>query len=239
MLSLGLPGESHDKPSAETHAFELIVGPQRAGIYMKDIGFSNVALAYPLSADKAPLKQWVSGFPDALTMNYKFHAQIATAFGLDTSVVVTTSLGAHLQLCPAFFAARYGASHSLLKVRSAIAAPPGPEFDIEFRAQVPLALRSWIKYGMLNKAVDGNAALVVLWVNEGKTEEDLGEPILAVVTETPPSEGCVIITPGSYVQRPGPHFLVCKLNPDRSYKKIGIGLGTKVRAKYTTSALIV
>ena len=238
MISLGLPGESHDEPSAETHAFELMVGQHRAGIYMKDIGVSHVALAYPLSADKGLLKEWLSDFPDALTTNLVFHTQIATAFGLNTSVVVTNSR-TQVQLCPAFFAAKYGALHSLLQVRSAISEPPGPDFDAEFHAQVPLALRSWIKYGMLHKAVDGNAALVVLWVNEGETEGELGEPMLAVVTEPPPFEGCIIITSVSYVQRPGPHCLVCKREQEGSYKKIGIGIGTKVRAKYTTSTLIV
>ncbi|KAL5344385.1 hypothetical protein ACLOAV_010645 [Pseudogymnoascus australis] len=238
MISLGIPGESHDEPNTEKHAFELIVGQHRAGIYMKDIGVSQVSLAYPLSAGTDPLKKWLSDFPDALTTNPTFHTQIATAFGLDTSVVATTSR-AQLPLCPAFFAAMYGSFHSLLRVRSAISDPPGLDFDAEFHAQVPLALRSWIKYGMLDKAVDGNAALAVLWINEGETEGDLGEPMLAVVTEPPPFGNCVIITPGSYVQIPGPSCLVCKREEDGSYKKIGVGIGTKVRAKYTTSTLIV
>lgn len=47
---------------------------------------------------------------------------------------------------------------------------------------------------MLDKAVDGNAALAVLWINEGETEGDLGEPMLAVVTEPPPFGNSVIIT---------------------------------------------
>lgn len=73
---------------------------------------------------------------------------------------------------------------------------------------------------MMQKVFD--SALVVLW-------DDVNAPQLAVVTEAIDGP-IVLVLPSSCRTTPAEGCLVCKVQPDGTLRKIGIGLGKSLNA---------
>jgi hypothetical protein len=191
---------------SETHQLLLT----QNGLRMDGIGIDRVEKVYCIVSD-GPLREWGKQFPNFIDMNFEQHIDIAKAFELDTNTCKDS------QLCPAAFAA-FGA---MTLANSDLMKQFDKEFQEMFYKNVPKALLMWIKFSFLQQKRE-DTAVTIIWTCAST-------PQLAVVSE--PLEGHVIaVMPGSYLSKPGPGCLICKVLPDGKLRKIGIGLGNQVKA---------
>lgn len=200
---------------AETHT---LLANQNS-IRMEGVGIDVVRRVHALVTDGS-LRPWGRQFPEFMNLSMQDHIDLAVAF--ETSAD-TVSGG----ICPGAFAAlSFGSplTEDLLNIF-------GEEFREKYWAAYPKGMMTWIKSAML-MAKDGprSYGTVILWT-------DSSPPQLAIV-DSPVTGDVMIVTPSSYVESPGNSCLVCQIQANGTIKKIGVGVGSKVKAGTVGSFLL-
>jgi len=194
----------------ETHKFSRY----QNGLKLDGVGIDPIKRACPILTNGS-LRTW--SHPEFLDMTSNDHIDIAKAFGMPTDTIQG--------LCPAAFAA----ISSMSPLPPQLVQAFGTDFEEKYQVSVPKGLLMWSKVGILMQASKDNA-FVVLWTASS-------EPQLAVVTER--VQGTVfVITPSSYINHPGEGCMICQLTPKGTLKKIGLGVGMKVKASNKVSLLL-
>lgn len=188
---------------SETHKLVLT----QNGLRMDGIGIDHVKKSYYI-VGHGPLRDWGKKFPNFMNTGFELHADIARAFELDTDT--------YKRLCPAAFAAM----GALTLAHSDLIKQADKRFQEMFFKNEPKALLMWIKFTFLQQNED--IAAIIIWTSAST-------PQLAVVSE--PLEGHIVaVMPSSYLRKPGPGCLICKVLPNGNFRKVGIGLGNQVKA---------
>lgn len=191
---------------SETHHLVLTQNVLR----MDGVGIDCVEKVYYIIGH-GPIREWGKKFPNFMDVGIEQHIDIARAFELDTDTCKDS------QLCPAAFAAMGALT---LPYNSSLMNRFDKEFQEMFLKNYPKALLMWIKFSFLQYRED--TAATIIWTSAST-------PQVAVISE--PLEGHVIaVMPSSYLSKPGPGCLLCKVLPNGNLRKIGIGLGNQVKA---------
>jgi len=197
-----IPSHEHaDMPNS--HSFTL---DPSGGIQLNNIGLDTVTTVHPIITNGG-LRSWPA--INFLDLPSSAHSGVASAFGLPDDRVG--------ELCPGSFAAMaFGQPMppNLLAVF-------GKDFQEKYEELVPQGMLGWLRASFFTQATEDNA-IVIIWTRSS-------DPQLAVVTSK--VEGSVfVVTPSSYKDNPGEGCLICQLTPGGLLKKIGIGLGSRVKA---------
>ncbi|KAF8076870.1 heterokaryon incompatibility protein-domain-containing protein [Lyophyllum atratum] len=177
-----------------------------------NVGVDNVTRVYAIITHGS-LCAWKN--PEFLNLSTTEHIAIAKAFEMPPDTVGPSNL-----LVPAAFAA----ISAMGPLPPELVAAFGTEFQEKYEMHIAQGLLMWAKVGVLMQASEDNA-LVVIW-----TAASPDEPMLAVVNERVTGQPVFVVTPGSFVDAPGEGCLICVRNADGSARKIGLGVGRKVRA---------
>jgi hypothetical protein len=200
---------------AETHT---LLANQNS-IRMEGVGIDMVRRVHALVTDGS-LRSWGKQFPEFLSLSIQDHIDLAIAFETPAD---TISGG----LCPGAFAALSFGNPLIEDLLNAF----GEDFKEKYWAAYPKGLMTWIKSSMLMpKDVPRSYASVILWT-------DSSPPQLAMV-DSPVTGNVIIVTPSSYVENPGNSCLVCQIQANGTIKKIGVGVGSKVKARAVGSFLL-
>ncbi|GLB34266.1 hypothetical protein LshimejAT787_0111500 [Lyophyllum shimeji] len=199
----------------ETHHFSFTPSGR---LEVKDVGVDNVTSCIPIITNGS-LRAWTH--PEFLQLSTEEHIAIAKAFEMSPETVGPSNL-----LVPAAFAA----ISAMGPLPQALVAAFGEDFEEKYEKHLGQGLLMWAKVGVLMQASEDNA-LVVLW-----TASSPDEPMLAVVNERLTGHIVVVVTPGSYVDTPGEGCTICIQNEDGSGRKVGLGIGKRVRANRRVTA---
>lgn len=203
-----------DSTRTETHT--LLANP--SSIRMDGIGIDRVTRVHALVTD-GTLRPWGRQFPQFMDLTIQDHVDIAAAFETGTELVS--------RLCPGAFAALAFGRPFPEDLLNAF----GPEFVELYWKSYPKALLTWVKAAMLMpKDEPRSYGNVILWT-------EASGPQLAI-TDAPVTGRVIIVTPSSYVEKPGNSCLVCQVQEDGTVKKIGVGVGSQVKASTTGSVLL-
>jgi hypothetical protein len=188
-------------------------------IRMEGVGIDVVRRVHALVTDGS-LRPWGRQFPHFTSLSIQDHTDLAVAFETSTD---TVSGG----LCPGAFAALTIGSPLTEDLLDAF----GEYFKEKYWAAYPKGLMSWIKSSMLTpKDVPRSYGSVILWT-------EFSPPQLAIV-DSPVTGNVIIVTPSSYVESPGNSCLICQIQANGTIKKIGVGVGSKVKAGTVGSFLL-
>jgi len=183
-------------------------------IQLNNVGMDSVKRVYPIVTYGA-LHSWAVEFLD---LSPEYHAGIATAFGLPDNKVEG--------LCPAAFAA----ISSMGPMPDELTMIFPPAFQEAYKTYVPRGMFGWVRTAYFAQGTE-DYGMVVIWTHNSA-------PQLGVVTSK--VEGhVVILTPSSYEDNPGEGCLICKVLPNGTVKKIGVGFGMEVKATKLISTVLV
>ena len=191
---------------------------ERQGLRLQDVGVNYITKVWPI-VTYGKLVSWQKKFPEFMGVPFDVHFDIARAFEIPAEE--------HSQLCPASFAAIGALS---FEQDDPIVRFFPAEFVEKYEQARPKGMLMWMKALFMMQACE-HKAFVVLWTS-------VGDPQIAVVTERIEGSNILVVTPSSYVDKPGEGGLICQLTPDRTFRTIGIALGTKVKASTKISLVL-
>ncbi|KAK2596164.1 hypothetical protein QQS21_006441 [Conoideocrella luteorostrata] len=192
------------------------------GIHFKNVGYDYV-IGMNCIFGTGVLATWHAKFGHILEWSADQQRELARAFNLPDDVHSQTGL------CPGAIAA-----YSAFVGQNILPEHMDYMADIweVVQAYEPMALLEWIRAGaLLNRDLPFDSALVLLVTQSRDTQ-------LAVLTEEVDDPSRLIaLMPASYGLNPGAGCIVGRLLPSGEVKKIGVGLGRKLRhsgvAKFT------
>jgi hypothetical protein len=189
------------------------------GLRLEGVGIDRVEGAHSIVCfpRSGPLYEWSRNFPSFLDMTNIGHIALAKAWNLPPEPV---KFGDGQLIAGAW--AALGSFSGLAGEEGVDTMKMFPkEFHEKFYRMVPSGLLTWTK--AITLAQDRyDSAIILIWTNSSEVQ-------LAVVTE--PVEGrVVVVTPSSYLEHPGRACLICRHSPNGTLRKIGIGLGKRVKA---------
>jgi hypothetical protein len=204
-------------PDASAEKHKLLI--DQAGLQIEGAGVDDVTRVHCIIGS-GNLASWAHESPNILEMSVNDHLDISKAFEMPSDCCIVTGSA----ISPAAFAA----ISAMGPIPDDILNQLGKEFADKYASARPKGLLMWVKASMLMQA-SKDTAVVIIWTASS-------DPQLAVVTEKIAGR-VTVVTPSSYVDNPGYGCLVCRLNSNGALRKIGVGIGSKVKARKTVSYL--